>query len=111
MVQDHFFEDMANIYYGTELKLSISIDPIQGLKMADYDFVVELFTTTAKIVSQPKAQLIKIDDDTFVARADTKLLGKGRVTCKITAFIPDGDFKDGKRNEVCIVDTGINIVG
>lgn len=103
---------MANIYYGTELKLSVSIDPIQGLKMADYDFVVDLYTSTAKVVSQPKAQLIKIDDNTFVARVDTKQLGTGRVRCKITAFIPDGDFEgDKRRTEVCIVDTGINIIG
>ena len=103
---------MANIYYGTELKLSVSIDPIQGLKMVDYDFVVDLFTTTAKVVSQPKAQLIKVDDNTYIACVDTKQLGAGRVKCRISAYIPDGDFDgDKRRTEVCLVDTGINIVG
>lgn len=103
---------MANVFLGTELKLSISVDPIQGYRMVDYDCSVDIYCTPAKVVSLPKSQLINIDDDTYVARVDTKDLGVGRVKCRISAYIPDGDFEgDKRRTEVCIVDPDINIIG
>ena len=102
---------MANVFLGTELKLSISVDPIQGYKFADYDCVVDIYTTPAKVVSLQKSQLIKVDDNTYIACVETKQLGVGRVKCRVSAFIPDGDFTDKRRTEVCLVDTGINIVG
>lgn len=101
---------MENIYYGTELKLSISVDPISGLSMDNYDFSVDIYTTTIKGISLSKAELIRVDKDTYVACVDTTKMGAGRVRCRVSAYIPDGDFADNKRTEVCIVDTGINII-
>lgn len=106
-----YLGNMENIYYGTELKLSVSVEPISGFTMDNYDFSVDIYTNTPKVVSLPKAELIRVDKDTYVACVDTTKIGSGRVRCRVSAYIPDGDFKDGKRNEVCIVDTGINIIG
>ena len=103
---------MANVFLGTELKLSISVDPIGGFKFSDYDCTVDIYTTHTKVVSIPKSRLIKVDDNTYIACVETKQLGVGRVKCRISAYIPDGDFEgDKRRTEVCIVDTGINISG
>lgn len=47
-----------------------------------------------------KDLLIKEDEDTYIARIDTALLGLGRIMFRITASLPDNDFEGGFREEV-----------
>jgi hypothetical protein len=101
---------MAKIFWGTEVKLNISIDAIGELTMDDYDFEV---TITAqwpknKIVIK-KDQAIRIDENNYVITLDTTDVGTGNVSCKIVAYLPDDDFEDGFRTEVVVVNPNITI--
>lgn len=101
------------VYYGTELKLNIGIEPIDGVSMESYDFNVEILSNTNfgqnKIVIK-KEDAIKVDSDNYIVTFDTSKLQTGNVICKIIAHIPDSDFKDGYRTEIAKIDTGIKIV-
>lgn len=98
------------VFLGTEFKLSIKIDPIGDYSMDDYDFEVEAYCSPKKTISCSKNQLIRIDKDSYIMLIDTEVLGAGTIKAKVTAWIPDGDFDDGLRTEVEIIDTGINII-
>lgn len=97
------------IYQGTEIKYNIHIAPMGNLSMDNYDFIVEFFCNPRKVVALHKEHLIRIDEDNYVARVDSSELGIGDVKLKITAYIPDGDFDDGIRTEVALLNTGIVI--
>lgn len=100
------------IFLGTELKLNINIEPINGVSMDEYDFEVELicgaFKTQRKIIK--KSEAIRVDADNYIICFDTTEIGIGILKCKVTAYIPDGDFKDGKRTEIIENYTGIEII-
>lgn len=106
-------QNMAHkIFFGTELKLNINIEPIDGMTMDDYDFEVEVIGGTFKRSSIviKKDDAIKIDSNNYVLLVDTEELGVGDIKCKITAYIPDTDFADTLRTEVSLIDTGINVI-
>lgn len=132
------------VFLGTELKLSINIggsekdSPI--LDMGRFSFKVEVFcnpkksalavfnaeggykikdstTNNMKIIYTTEGE--KIDPNSFILLINTDSIGTGEVKCKVTAYLPDTDFKmednvindltDSYRTEVTIVNTGITI--
>lgn len=95
---------------GTELKLNIHIEPIGQTTMDDYDFQVEVYCQSKQIVTLKKEDTIRIDENNYVCPIDTSELGTGTIKCRITAYIPDSDFEDGVRTEICGITTGIEIV-
>lgn len=95
---------------GTELKINIRLDRLDGYKMSDIDFTCDFYVYTNRKVTVSKEQMIKADDDNYVALVDTTKLGTGTIKCRVTAHIPDADFDDGIRTEVEEVNTGIPIV-
>lgn len=99
-----------NVYIGTELKLNINIEPMGEFTMDDYDWSVDVYCSTKRIMTIPKLSSIRIDSNNYVLLVDTEELGVGDVKCKITAYIPDHDFADTLRTEVSLIDTGINII-
>lgn len=99
-----------NIFLGSELKLNVSIEPIGTLTMDDYDFVVEVYCSNQKVLNIPKSQAIRVDEENYVVLVDTKVIGTGRIKCKVTAQIPDADFSDSYRTEVVIIDTELDII-
>lgn len=108
-------ENSNIVFLGTEIKLNIHIDPIGDWTMEDYDFTVEAYCSTKKslIISKSEAKPVegsgeKIND--YIIMIDTSEIGTGNLKCKVTAYIPDDDFEFGKRTEVSIIDTGIEIV-
>lgn len=100
------------IFLGTELKLNISIDRFGETTMDDYNFDVELiggsFKKTSKVINKEDA--IRVDSDNYIICFDTTEIGVGLLKCKVTAYLPDGDFRDGKRTEITEIDTGIEII-
>ena len=99
-----------SIFWGTEIKLNVSVEPIGSVTMDDYEFVIDVFTSASKAISIPKSDAIRIDDSNYVVKIDTTAVGTGRLKCKVTAQVPDADFADFYRTEVVIVDTGIDII-
>ena len=100
----------TEIFIGTELKLNVNIEPMGEFTMDDYDWYVEVYCSTKRVVALPKKTAIRIDSDNYVVLIDSEELGAGDVKCKVVALIPDFDFSDTIRKEVAMVDTGINIV-
>ena len=103
---------MSRVFQGTELKLNVHIEPLGELTMDDYHFRVDIISGTFKKQSLTidKEQARRVDDSNYAVCFDTSSLGTGRLKCRITAEIPDGDFEDGFRTEITEVDTGIDII-
>lgn len=94
---------------GTELKLNVHLDRLDGYRMSDIDFSCDFYVYTNRKVSINKEQMIKADDDNYVACVDSTKLGIGKIMCRVTAYIPDADFEDGLRKEVETVETNVTI--
>lgn len=99
----------STAFVGTELKINVSIDPIGGLTMEDYDFIIEMYCSPKKVVTIKKDDAIKLDSSNYIARVDSNITGAGDLKCKVTAYIPDSDFDDSLRTEVALIDTNITI--
>lgn len=97
-------------FIGTELKLNIHIEPIGKVTMDDYDFEVEVYCSPKRPVMATKKDMIRVDSNNYVVLVDTNEVGAGDLKCKVTAYVPDGDFPDLIRTEVVCIDTGINII-
>ena len=111
------------VFLGTELKINVHIDQMDGMHMESYDFDVDFFCSPKKTFPIRKAPGKDYDtsalyrkadnsQDDYLCFVDTKDLGSGKLKCKVTAYIPDEHFSDldGIRTEVVEIDTGIEIV-
>lgn len=98
---------------GTEFKLNVHLDPLDGLHMSDYNFEVALYVYTNRKVVFQKSKLKKVDDDNYllmVETADALRIGRGRINAEITAYIPDNDFSDGLRTEKLVLCTDVTAI-
>lgn len=98
---------------GTEFKLNVHLEPLDGLHMSDYDFEVALYVYTNRKVVFQKSKLKKVDDDNYllmVETADALRIGRGRINAEITAYIPDSDFSDGFRTEKLVLCTDVTAI-
>lgn len=95
---------------GTELKISVHVDPIDGLHMSDYDFTCTFFVYKNKSVVVNKKDFTRVDDDNYITKVDTMKVGAGQLKMKFEADIPDSDMDDGFRKEVELVDLNVTIV-
>lgn len=99
-----------NSVKGTKLKLNISLPPIDGHHLADVEWSALVFTEQgSKTLTIDKEDAIYIDDDNYVVRVDTSLVGAGKYYVTLTAYIPDTDFDDGIRPEKRTRYTGVTI--
>lgn len=94
---------------GTELKINLHCEPLDGLHMADYDFRADFYIYANRVETVRKDGMIQADPDNYVALVDTAKLGTGEVWVRLTAEIPDNDFPDGLRTEVVNMSTGITV--
>ena len=95
---------------GTEFKLNVHLDPLDGFHMSNYNFEVALYVYTNRKVVFPKSKLKKVDDDNYllmVETTDALRIGRGRINAEITAYIPDNDFSDGLRTEKLVLCTDV----
>ena len=98
---------------GTEFKLNVHLEPLDGFHMSDYDFEVALYVYTNRKVVFQKSKLKKVDDDNYllmVETADALRIGRGRINAEITAYIPDSDFSDGLRTEKLVLCTDVTSI-
>lgn len=98
---------------GTEFKLNVHLEPLDGLHMSDYDFKCAFYVNTNRKVVIPKSKMRKVDDDNYIAMietADALRIGRGQINVEITAHIPDNDFSDGLRTEKLVLCTDITAI-
>ena len=94
------------VYIGTELKFRIEIGS-SGFNMMDDDFMVDIYRGPNAL--HFKKEDLEMDElNNFYVCFDTLALGTGKVSAKITAFVPDSDYPDNLRTEVAKIDL-INI--
>lgn len=94
---------------GTELKINVHVEPIDGFHMSGYDFTCRFYIYANRYVELGKSEMIRMDDDNYIACIDSSKLGTGNIMMRIMAYIPDADFSDGFRTEVETVDTMVII--
>lgn len=100
---------------GTEFKINVHVEPIDGYHMSDYEFECMLYTYTNNgvIYKNDHESVKKTDDDNYricVISEDSLKLGRGTVKLKFTAHIPDSDYSDGYRTEILNnICTGVTI--
>lgn len=102
---------MENVCLGTELKINLSIGQLGDVHMSDIDFTAQFYVYANHVQEVRKADMLKVDDDNYLALLDSSKMGTGKLKVKVTAFVPDTDFKDRLRTEVVCADTGITLVG
>lgn len=95
---------------GTELKINVHVEPIDGYHMSDYDFECVFFVYKNRPLVVKKNEMTKVDDDNYIAKVDTEKVGVGSLKMKFIAEIPDSDMNDGLRKEVELVDLNIPII-
>ena len=95
---------------GTELKINVHVDPIDGMHMSDYDFECVFFVYKNRPLVIKKNEMTKVDEDNYIANVDSAKVGTGNLMMKFIADIPDSDMNDGLRKEVELVDLNIPII-
>lgn len=95
---------------GTELKINVHVEPIDGLHMSDYDFECVFFVYKNRPLVVKKNEMTKVDEDNYIAKVDSAKVGTGNLMMKFVADIPDSDMNDGLRKEVELVDLNIPII-
>lgn len=101
------------IILGTDIKINVHIEPIDGLSMSDYDFECTFYVRPDKSITIPKSKMIKVDNDNYIAlinSEDAYIVGKGKLTMEVTAYVTDQDFDDNVRTEKAKIWTGVTIV-
>ena len=102
---------MADIIRGTELKFNLNIQPVGGVSMSAYDFYIMAYAQgTSQRAKVNKYDCTKVDNDNYTLPVDTAALGLGLLILDVYAYIPDQDFPDDQRTEICRIETDITII-
>lgn len=105
---------MENRFYsapcvGSEIKINVNVEPHGVYHLSDYDFKCRFYTTQRSFIDVTKQEMIKLDNDNYIACIDTTRLGNGEVLLVFEAHLPDNDFADGYRTEIARLSTGVTI--
>lgn len=92
---------------GTIYKLNIHIEGLPT-NMDDVDFSARFYCFKDSI-EIPKKDMIRIDENNYVAVVDSNKIGRGEIKMQITVQILDADIEDGIRTEVYTLNTNITI--
>lgn len=102
-----------NIPLGSDFKMNVHMDNIDGYSMDDVDFKCVFYTKSSKKVVLPKDEMIPIRDSnyvSYVAPLHSLDLGIGALKIVYEADIPDNDFDNALRHEIVPITTDIKIV-
>lgn len=102
---------VENVTIGTDKKLLISIEPVNGYQIPSERITVEYFCSESSIVTLPGDKLAySEDDDAYIVPVYTSKVGCGKLKCRVTVLLDDEAFEDGTRSEIYEFITGINII-
>lgn len=90
---------------GTEYKINVHVEPVDGSTMDDFDFECILYVRVDRGVTFKKGdEAVKREDENnyiiCVNSQDAVKIGRGSVKMKFTAHIEDADFPDLRRTEI-----------
>ena len=90
---------MEQKYLGEDVKIGLSVNPINDMTLADIDWEVELWCVSNKKLVIKKEDAIRYKDGEYFITFNTTDVGEGILQLKINYKIPDEDFADSIRNE------------
>lgn len=97
---------------GTTLKINVNFE-VANRTMDDCDFWCTFYIENNGCHNKPeeirKGDMIRVDENNYVAVVDSKKLGVGAVKCKLRVNVPDADCPNGYRTEVVRLSTGVTI--
>lgn len=97
------------VFYGSDIKLRITVDFGEDVDMDSTSFNVKLFCGDKSLILEKK-DLVKLDKNNYIACVKSPDTSKGSLKAEICAIIADNDFSDGKHTVVSRYDTGIMIL-
>ena len=97
------------VIIGTELKININVEPIDDIHLSECNFTAIFYANSENSLVISKEQMIKKDEDNYVALVDSEALGKGLLRMRLEVQVPDSDFPDGYRKEIGVICTDIVI--
>lgn len=92
---------------GTIYKLNIHIEGLPST-MDDVDFRCKFYTFRNELTVYKK-EMIRIDENNYMAVVDSSLLGRGKIKVQTTIHVPDTDIPGGIRTEIYTEYTDIKI--
>ena len=92
---------------GTIYKLNVHIEGLPGT-MDEVDFRCK-FWTYRKELTVEKKDMIRLDENNYMAVVDSSLLGRGTIKVQTTVLVPDTDVDGGVRTEIYTKYTDIKV--
>lgn len=96
---------MTNL--GTIYKINIHLEGLPT-NMDDVEFTVQ-FYCFRDFIELSKKDMIRVDENNYIAVVDSAKIGKGSIKMRVTVNILDADIPGGIRTEIYTHDTGIII--
>lgn len=88
--------------FGTQFSIRIGMDPIDGNHMADVDFKAMFYVKERTFVEIDKSEMIKVDEDNYLALVDSAKTGKGQIKYRLFVDVPDTNWPSEFRH--CVSD-------
>lgn len=101
-------ETNSRVYYGSDIKLSLSVDFGEDIEVIP-DFEVTFYMGMSHLTLR-KEQLIKVDDNTYLACIKAPRTQRGEIKAFIKAHYNDGDFEDGIHTIVEPIELNVKVV-
>lgn len=103
------FIDSTNMQtdLGTIYKLNVHIEGLPGT-MDEVDFRCK-FWTYRKELTVEKKDMIRLDENNYMAVVDSSRLGRGTIKVQTTVLVPDTDVEGGVRTEIYTEYTDIKV--
>lgn len=98
---------------GSQIKILIVATLSDDLTLPDVDFDVVVYNDDKKDKQKAytKTECILTDESDYVVLVDSDELGVGTYMVKLTVYIPDTDFPDGRRKEVIRINPNVKVTG
>lgn len=98
---------------GSQIKILIAASLPDNLTLFDVDFDVAVYNDDKKDQQKKykKTECILTDEYDYVVLVDSDDLGVGTYMVKLTVYIPDTDFPDGRRKEVIRINPNVKVTG
>lgn len=94
---------MSKMLQDSERKFTLTMEPIDGVKLKDCTLKVEAYAYANRSVALDEKHIIRKDDDSvkvLITSDVARQIGGGQIKLKVYLGIPDADFPDGYRNQV-----------
>lgn len=114
LVSSDTYTQRVNTYtVGSQIKILIAASLPDNLTLFDVDFDVVVYNDDKKDKQKKykKTECILTDESDYVVLIDSDELGVGTYMVKLTIYIPDTDFPDGKRKEVIRINPNVKVTG